>query len=1563
MARFNLFLFLISMGLMGLPAQQAGAQIPADGLQLWFKADALSGTHGATVDQWPDSSGSNRNANQAVNALKPLYVTNAIGGKPAIRFDGSDDVLSVDDSPVWAFTNFTFFVVLKKTVSSASWWLNAWLAQDPGAGSFNKWIWSSSVGDVVWHINRPGTGSAELHGNTATLLTTNVYLLEMRKTGSIYDFFRNGAADGVRTNALAVPDCSAALTIGRAEGGSMQGDIAEIVVYNRSLGEAERQQAGDYLALKYGLSSAYVPSSTQTLAIISAQGGCSPAPGAYLYATGSVIACSVTNPVMTSGSTQSVCTGWTLAGNVPSAGSGTNVSITLTNAATLTWQWTSRCQWTCTPSGSGSISGSSNGWYSGGATASVTAIPDSGYYFAGWSGQTGGCTIAGSTLAAPMTEARSVTALFTSSSTDLGLGVRVGAGERAIPGTPVTYLVSVSNYGPLSVSGAIVSNRLPSVMAFCPSGSSPGWTWSNGAVCYQIGSMANGAVSSATLRVFLSPGAPADAVLTNTLTVFSLDTASDLALSNNTASALRTVQWPRWIYDFESLAFANITGQDGWNKLATYDGVVTAGTGVNTSKVLKSGTANNVAYPYRGNDASYAMHTYQGNETGAVYQCDFMYSSTYSGGGLTIEATNSAGTVYAGPGFGSSYTLFNAIGKSCSIPSGCDSGDWIRFRLVIDFTAANGQGSGTLFYRNLTDGAPGFTAVLVQTNMGILTSMSANGCPPPTWKRARFRFDYDLFRADNIQAGEADLQLAASASAGLVTLGDTVTYTFVVTNRGPTPALDVCLTHQLPEGFSFVSASASQGIVTQEAGFVRGFLDTLTNGLSATVQVTALATASGQMTNSALVMSMTDFDPDLSNNLVRIDTVASAANVPDLVLSGYAQPASPLTTNRSVLLRLAVTNLSATAATGCVVTSTPPVGLAFLSSTSSQGTCLYTGQTVVCNLGLVPGHGSAWLEIRLTNLVAGVFTNAARVSSAEPDAFPSDNAAGIVFAVSKATQSISFPAIPAQEAANSVWLGAAASSGLPVSYAIVAGPGILTLTNRLSFSGTGLVHVAASQPGNADYLAAPAVTNTCLAGNAVAAVFLTGLNQAYDGSARPVTATTAPTGLTVQVTYNGHPGAPSNAGSYVVTGLVSDAIYQGLAVETLVIGKGTQIIAFPNPGPQTVTSTVRLAATASSGLIPAFLVTAGPGQIAGTSNLTFTGTGTVSVAASVAGDGNWNSASVTNTFAVGKALAGLSLWGGHQQWDGTPKGAGDYETDPPGLMVDFTYNGSSVAPSNVGVYAVTGTVNDLLYEGIGTATMEIVRGEQFIYFEEPGIQLLTNRLQLTAEVSSGLPPAFAVESGPGLITGSNVLSFSGTGTVVLTVSQPGNANVMPAVTVTSVVPVVYVSRPGGNRYGLLGCGWRQSIALRRDGKVVVWGNNAYGQLAVPQPNERFKAVATGDSHCLALREDGSIAAWGNNGDGACNVPAPNSNFVAVAAGDRHSIGLKADGTIVTWGFNYYGQVTGASGATNCVAIAGSSQTTLALTADGQIRTGGWRWRCRPTGRSRPWPGVTSTGWP
>lgn len=134
-------------------------------------------------------------------------------------------------------------------------------------------------------------------------------------------------------------------------------------------------------------------------------------------------------------------------------------------------------------------------------------------------------------------------------------------------------------------------------------------------------------------------------------------------------------------------------------------------------------------------------------------------------------------------------------------------------------------------------------------------------------------------------------------------------------------------------------------------------------------------------------------------------------------------------------------------------------------------------------------------------------------------------------------------------------------------------------------------------------------------------------------------------------------------------------------------------------------------------------------------------------------------------------------------------------------------------------------------------------------------------------------------------------------------------------------------------------GARHAAALRADGRLVLWGSNAFGECNVPAGNylqgsagghlvwspctlalavdgtivqaggggwfggkptgSGFRAVSCGYYHGAAIRADGTAVCWGWNGHGQSNPPA--GAFVQVAAGSVHTLGLRSSGEVIAWG--------------------------------------------------------------
>ncbi len=118
-----------------------------------------------------------------------------------------------------------------------------------------------------------------------------------------------------------------------------------------------------------------------------------------------------------------------------------------------------------------------------------------------------------------------------------------------------------------------------------------------------------------------------------------------------------------------------------------------------------------------------------------------------------------------------------------------------------------------------------------------------------------------------------------------------------------------------------------------------------------------------------------------------------------------------------------------------------------------------------------------------------------------------------------------------------------------------------------------------------------------------------------------------------------------------------------------------------------------------------------------TSTLTLTGVGT-SAAGSydcVVSNAAGSATSAAATLTVAKALAGVTLAGLSQVYDGTPR-AVSAATTPAGLAIVLSYDGSAAAPTNAGSYEVTAVIVDPDYVGGATGTLEVAKASATIAF-------------------------------------------------------------------------------------------------------------------------------------------------------------------------------------------------------------------------------------------------------
>ena len=125
---------------------------------------------------------------------------------------------------------------------------------------------------------------------------------------------------------------------------------------------------------------------------------------------------------------------------------------------------------------------------------------------------------------------------------------------------------------------------------------------------------------------------------------------------------------------------------------------------------------------------------------------------------------------------------------------------------------------------------------------------------------------------DFLVTRSSDLALTKHVDMARVRPGDTLMFTLVASNRGPSVVTGVEITDRLPIGLQALEVTIDQGTTGYTNGVVSGMVGALTNGTAVTLNISALATEMGVFTNRATVTSV-EGDPVPENNQAAVSFV------------------------------------------------------------------------------------------------------------------------------------------------------------------------------------------------------------------------------------------------------------------------------------------------------------------------------------------------------------------------------------------------------------------------------------------------------------------------------------------------------------------------------------------------------------------------------------------------------------------------------------------------------------------------------------------------------------------
>ena len=221
-----------------------------DGLVLHLDASSVTGiADGGGVGTWSDLSSAGNDAVQSASGYQPVYIASSVefNSNAVVQFDGTDDWMQLPSTTV-SVGSFTAFVVAKYDHINSNQYI---IAGQDGSGD-DRFRFAIDAGSSAVFEYRAGNSGYKAITSTANL---DVHIFAMT---SAVEGFLDGLSLGETSNTSS--EFPAAFNLGSYNRGSkdfFSGYLAEVVIFNRVLTNAEQNQIGVYLESKYALDTNY----------------------------------------------------------------------------------------------------------------------------------------------------------------------------------------------------------------------------------------------------------------------------------------------------------------------------------------------------------------------------------------------------------------------------------------------------------------------------------------------------------------------------------------------------------------------------------------------------------------------------------------------------------------------------------------------------------------------------------------------------------------------------------------------------------------------------------------------------------------------------------------------------------------------------------------------------------------------------------------------------------------------------------------------------------------------------------------------------------------------------------------------------------------------------------------------------------------------------------------------------------------------------------------------------------------------------------------------------------
>ena len=244
---------------------------------------------------------------------------------------------------------------------------------------------------------------------------------------------------------------------------------------------------------------------------------------------------------------------------------------------------------------------------------------------------------------------------------------------------------------------------------------------------------------------------------------------------------------------------------------------------------------------------------------------------------------------------------------------------------------------------------------------------------------------------------QADLDITKTDGQASSVPGQTVTYTIVASNHGPSAVTGATVSDTPPAALSGVNwscvASAGSSCPASGAGAIAANVDLLVNG-TATFSLTGTVSpgATGTLANTASIGAPAGvLDPSAANNAATdTNTLTPLA---DLGVS-IADAPDPVAQGAGLVYTLQATNLGPSTSPTLTITNTLPAQVTFVSSTPAFPACIHVAGVVTCTLAtpLAPSASTTvTIDVTVNPAAIGILSDTATVSGGATDPVAANN--------------------------------------------------------------------------------------------------------------------------------------------------------------------------------------------------------------------------------------------------------------------------------------------------------------------------------------------------------------------------------------------------------------------------------------------------------------------------------------------------------------------------------------------------------------------------------------------